>query len=286
MKFSRRESGLLAPEDGLIVPRPNLRGLQAWDPAGLGTLVGAKPPSFSPSDIAGLQLWLKADAITGLNDGDALTTWEDSHTSNNDFAQATAGKKPTYQTNEINGLPVVRFDGTDDLLTAANFLSSSEGTVFAVVRFTAAIAHGTRILASADQATNSYWWLCTASYSSGVPNIAIEQKNNDTSTGVGGSTALAAATPYIEMWHSNGTAYSLRVNGNDETESLIAGTDNGDWLGDTANRDAFSLGAQKLVAEGAFFKGDIGELIMYDTGISAGNITSVETYLNARWAAF
>lgn len=48
---------------------------------------------FSPPDVAGLATWLKADAITG-SDGDALGTWEDSHTTNKDFTQATSSLRP------------------------------------------------------------------------------------------------------------------------------------------------------------------------------------------------
>ena len=34
----------------------------------------AAPPSSAPDAIAGLTLWLKADAITGLSDGAAVTS--------------------------------------------------------------------------------------------------------------------------------------------------------------------------------------------------------------------
>jgi hypothetical protein len=73
-----------------------------------------------PSDIDGLVMWLKADAITGLVNNDPVTTWEDQSASGaNDVTQATAGFKPVYKTNIINGKPVVRFDGTDDFLQIA-----------------------------------------------------------------------------------------------------------------------------------------------------------------------
>ena len=270
MIIQRGEHGLLLPNMGIQTAR---------------VMPGGLPGAFSPPDIAGLQLWLKADAITGLNDGDALTTWEDSHTSNNDFTQATAGKKPTYQTNEINGLPVVRFDGTD-VLTAANFLSSSEGTIFAVVRHTTALQDNQTLLASGDEGSNFYY-VWTRSYStSATPNAEVSQKNSDTVDALYGSTTIVAGTTYLMTWHSSGTAYSLRVNGAAETLTIVTGANTGDWFGDTSLLDNFSLGAIKRALETGFLKGDVGEVIMYDTGLSAGDITSVETYLNARWAAF
>lgn len=87
-----------------------------------------------PTDISGLMLWLKADAIVGLSDGDPVSTWEDSSTANNDFAQSTALQKPTYQTNELNSLPIVRFDGGNDSLVSGSITGLTDYTVFIVAK--------------------------------------------------------------------------------------------------------------------------------------------------------
>lgn len=62
---------------------------------------------FTPLDIAGLQLWLDASAITGLSDTDPIATWIDSSGNGYDATQATSGLRPLYNTNILNGLPVV-----------------------------------------------------------------------------------------------------------------------------------------------------------------------------------
>ena len=54
--------------------------------------------------------WYKADAITGLSDGDAVASWVDSSGNGNTLTQSTTAAKPSYQTNELNSLPIVRFD--------------------------------------------------------------------------------------------------------------------------------------------------------------------------------
>jgi hypothetical protein len=241
---------------------------------------------FSPSDIAGLQLWLKADAITGLNDGDAVTTWEDSHTSNNDFTQATAAKKPTYQTAEINGKPVVRFDGVDDILeNASAFLSSTQGAVFAVLRLADPLITNQYLFGSADDASGTRYWICVLREGVGQPRIRTAQANADTEDSVRGSTSLLASTIYALMWSSNGTDYDLRLNGTSETETVHSGSNTGDWLLETTLRDQFSLGALAYNATETGYCGlDLGELIMYDTEPSAADIASIEAYLDARWA--
>ena len=72
---------------------------------------------WAPTDLSNLLLWLDASQITGLNDGDAVASWTDLSGNGNHATQSTAAAKPTYKTNIINGLPVVRFDGGDFLST-------------------------------------------------------------------------------------------------------------------------------------------------------------------------
>ena len=43
----------------------------------------------------GLALWLKADAITGLADGDPVASWADSSGNSHTATQATSGSRPT-----------------------------------------------------------------------------------------------------------------------------------------------------------------------------------------------
>ncbi len=90
---------------------------------------------MEPSDIAGLVLWLKADAITGLSDGDPITTWVDQSGEGND-ATATGTTRPSYQTNELNGLPVARFDGVSDVMQIGSPLTLAHPyTIFYVGKY-------------------------------------------------------------------------------------------------------------------------------------------------------
>ena len=67
-----------------------------------------------------LMLWLNSTTITGLADGANIATWVDG--SGNGRNVSAAGVPPTYRVNQMNGFPVVRFDGSSDsLATASNF---------------------------------------------------------------------------------------------------------------------------------------------------------------------
>jgi hypothetical protein len=81
----------------------------------------ALDPTTDPVDpddatiSANLVMWLDANALTGLTDGDSLTTWTDE--SGNGNAPAGSGStRPLYKTSIRNGNPAVYFDGTDDYL--------------------------------------------------------------------------------------------------------------------------------------------------------------------------
>ena len=96
------------------------------------------PSAAAPNTISNLQLWLKADAITGLADGAAVASWVDSSTGGHNATQATAGLQPKYRSTSavvplINGLPVVQFDGVGTFLDSAA-ATSNPATVIVVAR--------------------------------------------------------------------------------------------------------------------------------------------------------
>lgn len=100
-----------------------------------------------PRAFGGLTVWLAADHITGLADGDPVATWPDSSGNGNDALQAAAGLRPLFKTNQICGRPAVRFDGVDDFMAiveSATYKTASV-TVFVVARLTGTNAHNIAI---------------------------------------------------------------------------------------------------------------------------------------------
>lgn len=64
---------------------------------------------------AGAGLVLDARRLTGLNDGDAVSTWADK-SGNSWDATGTSTARPLYKTAIQGGQPVLRFDGANDYL--------------------------------------------------------------------------------------------------------------------------------------------------------------------------
>lgn len=83
-----------------------------------------------PDSMSGLLMWLRADSLS-LEDGAKVTSWTDAST-NARHAELTQGS-PTFETNELNGKPVVRFSSNGE--SSFTFPSMNNiRTVFWVVK--------------------------------------------------------------------------------------------------------------------------------------------------------
>jgi len=229
--------------------------------------VGFRLPAkafINPTSIPGIKLWLDASQITGLSDGGSVTNWLDLSGHTNDLSQPTSSKMPTYQTNEINGLPVVRTDGVDDLIFCTSSIVAAQPlTLFVVAR---------------ENASSSY---LLDGGPSGLDRIALADFTPDGNFGMfaGSSTVTATQTKPIPLtlWRAviNGANSSLFKNsvsfatGNPGSQSLSAG---------------ITLGA-RFDPLGVYFGSyDFCEVIVYDSAISQASIDAVETYLRSKWS--
>lgn len=210
-------------------------------------------PTFIPR--TGLQLWLKADAITGLSDGDPVSTWTDQSGNGNDATQQTAANKPLYKTNIVNGKPVVRFDGTSDLLATANTMVSR--TIFAVAELDGAVAAGFNYLVSNGNDFLDIRW-----QSSGGLNLY--RGNNNTN--------INDFTNANGLFFINGVATDAITLGEFH---IVSAT-----LGSLATNGGT---AQKIEISTYFMSrywdGDIAEIIIYNVALSTSERQSVEHYL-------
>jgi hypothetical protein len=236
----------------------NQRRMRALDP-------GILPV---PLQVAGLRLWLAADLISGLSGGAAVATWPDASGRSNDATQGTGANQPTYQTAVINGLPVVRFDGSNDcLLLATSDLLAATNAIGAISFF--AVAK----LSATAATTNDYLSISTGTAANSARLKAGQRA--PAGSGVWGMTARrldADAAANIEdanddtAWHVH-SAIMDYVNGDgflnlDGTQigSNLALTSSGTTSATNALAAAVGGRADGL---GEFWAGDIAELIMY-----------------------
>jgi hypothetical protein len=87
------------------------------------TVFAASPPT------ANLKIWLEANSLN-LTNGASVSAWPD-QSGNGYNATSTGSAEPTYETNQINGLPALNFSGNQSLTIGTGF-ASQPFTVFVV----------------------------------------------------------------------------------------------------------------------------------------------------------
>jgi hypothetical protein len=148
------------------------------------------PTLFSQNGPGGnfdnnLALWLDANAIIGLTNNDPVSTWTDLSPASNDATQS-GSSRPTYKTNSINGLPVISFDGVDDVMALSNLITPLNLSAIYVSRVNGSTGNYQVLLKTAhflDCANNpsgqfgSYYkkWLSSYSNLTSTPRILAHQ---------------------------------------------------------------------------------------------------------------
>jgi len=242
---------------------------------------------FNPLSIAGCKLWLRADTITGLNDGQALTTWLDESGLGNNATQATAANKPLYKTNIQNGRPVVRFDGVNDfLLPPANFIASAAGYTFLVaVKYNTT---GTRYTAFQMSFTSPEVFHAAveanrvdqSAGNAGKYNCGGRRVSGDNYTSLHGGT-LGAGVFAIQAASFNFTTGEVKLyaNASNVASGSLPST------GSASGSFGSAVGAVYNFVSNPLY-GDIAEILVYDSALPTANRQAVEAYLNAKWAIY
>jgi len=233
-------------------------------------LVGVGSPTFLPSQISGLRLWLKADALV-LNDGDAVGTWVDQSGNANDATQATAANKPTYKAGIVNGKPVVRFDGSNDYLALPNFVSTFiAGEIFIVVK-----------IDNDPPTLDSQTGLWT--FGSDIQNTHYPYTDGIIYDQFGTATRKATSDPAIAL--TSFRIYNVASQSGEWT-SRINGVQHYTTATNTASFTTAPILGAGVGGSNYFLDGDVAEVILYSSVLSSGNRGLVEGYLNSKYALF
>lgn len=237
-----------------------------WKRTAITAATGGACRPFSPLNVSGLKLWLDASAITGLNNNDSVTTWTDLSGQGNNATQATGSRKPTYKTAILNSLPVVRFDGVDDYLANASLVLAQPATIFVVVQQSGG-SIDYRILYDGTTSTTvmALTYVVSTTKWSAYGGTAF----------VGQSGTTGSNVPKCVSSIYNGASTEIRINGG------TAATGNGGSQGWTGG---FTLGDGWQRTGRYATTADIGEILAYNSALSASNRAAVENYLIAKWA--
>lgn len=266
------------------VVKPRYRGPSGARGSASSGDSGGGGGAFSPSQIAGLQLWLKANAITGLNDNDPVANWNDSSGNGRDLSQGTAASRPTFRTSQVNSLPAVDFDGTDDVLTRAsvtNFIGSNAGHVFCVMRVDTSDAAHINLLDWRPTNDNNRLGIYPTFTFSATPNSTLMDWGDALGTGrVQALNVAAGLTGTFRLWE-----FSRNVNAaNWLTNGISYATATwGDAIDPTESGTLFFAGAFDA---GVRMDGMIAEFLLYNRFLSSTEQTQIRNHLNGKYVLF
>jgi hypothetical protein len=223
-------------------------------------------PDWDPSRLSAgtLTAWYKADSLS-LSDGSGVASWTDSSGNGHDVAQSASARQPTFETNELNSKPVLRFDGSNDILTNGDIAALDVGTGDI---WMAAVFKSTD-----NSAAQNYFEKGAAQYglrttSAGQLQMILGSTSNipSQSNGNWSRTAFVIVTASRVSSTCNGF-----VNG---TASTTTGTTNTESI---SNSDVFDIGS-RAVGAGPMV-GDMAEVLVGGATLDTNERQKIEGYL-------
>jgi len=232
--------------------------------------------SFTPTDLSGLKLWLKAD--TGVYQDSAGTTpvasnndpvgkWTDQSGQGNHFTQATAGSRPTYKTNVQNSLPGIAGDAAADYLSGTAPITGSGNRTLIIVY-------------KAGHADSTHYDLDLGYNSAAGGDWSLSSKLGVHVTSGSREWNAAKSTANYEI-------VTIRQEGSN-TNILQA------WV-DGVSKSATATTAQAISTAntgatiftrnpaGGYSSSTICEILLYDSALSTTDREQVEAYLGTRY---
>jgi len=237
------------------------------------TVAGGGAPTLGVTTT--LQLWLKADAgVTTAQDG-TVVEWKDQSGKDNHAASPDEFAAPLLAANAANALPAIRFDGQDDWLEIPD--SDSLSITGNVTSFFVVKMDDFATYRSVWAKTNTNQPAPTDFYTlpgSGIPQVYRGDGTGVSVAAVQGTRPLRAGSFDIVGFSTSGAALTHYLNGAaNGSGASTTGTADLDRPLYIGTRDDFVTKLQ----------GDLAELLIYDSALSAADLTSVQLYLATRY---
>jgi len=229
---------------------------------------------FLRSDAAGQTGTAYFDGFQAVKAASLPNIYSQGQSIKNSFDQRTTAAQPVLTPAVFRGKPGVKLDGSDDALRGilGAYLTGTNGLVMAFVRLGTATGANERLFAQSDEASTTRVVEMIGRRATQV-NLMLNYDNGGVgSLTIRGSTALVAGKLYLDIWRSDDSALSLRLNGRQEALTLLAGSNNGQWFGDSSALDNSYIGATKTSGgEGSYFSATLIALLIFSSDPGMGS---------------
>jgi hypothetical protein len=257
----------LLDNDGYIDP-VNLINPYAYAAAG---------GSFDPLSITGCVLWLKADGdvyntgTTQATDGQDVATWVDASGSGND-ATGYGAVKPKFETNELNGKPVVATNGSHAYLKGSISLTGTTLTAFIVTTTGSAGSSFTHLLDLANASGGQYASTdaCSAFVTIGAQTLSTARNSNPPFP----PHSVTDGVHFVGTTQYTGSNAEVRLNGGTAKTASSSGSFAITQYSISADPSGSSLGGPC----------EFAEILVYDSALGTTDREAVEDYLGDKYA--
>jgi len=249
----------------------------------LGVVSSSYKATVNPP-ITGYTAWLDATQATTFtySSSNIISQWTDASGNGYNATQATVVNQPTRVSSAINSKPAVRFDGTNDFL---NWVFSGLGshTIFMVIKLPSTIttATGTQELFVKDVTGRTNGFIAFGDVTGGITNERLSWLTVFCPSGIYYAGGDLASGNHQFNWKFNISGYAGSIRYDESTLTTPNTTGCGGFTATDYPSNYAYLGAGSGGASP--FIGDIGEILIYSSALSAGDITSTEDYLSTKW---
>jgi hypothetical protein len=223
-----------------------------------------------------LTTWFKADAITGLANGAAISTWTDASGNSENATQSNSGQKPIFVTGAINGLPVVRFTSSNQTYLSFPRPVAGDFTIICVFQSTQGLNSGTLYYQGAGLVNGEVAGVVSDFGTCLFANGSICAGTGNPDVAVSSGAGFNDGHPHIFTFtrkRSTGTV-ALYVDG------TLAGITTGGLQNLTAPAQLV-LGAQQTL--GNYLSGDIAEVKIYNAALDDTDRVADENSLKCKY---
>lgn len=249
---------------------------------GTGTTVADSTSNANTGTITGA-IWDNSEPLTEpIDDNTAVRVWQDQSGNAYNAEQSTSAARPTYRTNQLNGLPAVVFDGTDDRLSLVSgalgmFRNVAGATVFAVVKYPASLFENVAFQASVNATSSSRVLLSQSALTKYVfGGRRLDANNFDGSISVQNVTNQFVIQSGI-LDYSNAKSFQY-IN-----SFLDVLDDPFQTAGNTSDSNSSAISIGSFPTPSAYLNGAIAEIIVYNRALNTSELAQVHRYLARKW---
>jgi hypothetical protein len=233
---------------------------------------------------AALVLWLRADLGVATTDGGQVCRWEDLSGHGNHFVPGTS-TPPRWLPTGLNGKPAVSFPATNTWLVRGDVLGipATDGRTVATILLNHDLTTRFNALEMGQSGTpGTYWGLDANTFQTVGQREGVYVTNNAYDSDVATAAVTRTHVYAISSFAPGGTITNVITYSVGGTVTTLTRTPGG--LGNGLVEDFSGANFTVLGAGSPGFAGaEVGDILVFDVGVSSTDRQAIESYLNARY---